>query len=159
MDASARSGRTRSVASLIRHFFSRNSRARLRGRLTGCCFIGWRTGREQRCDHENQHCARCKAFPHRDEPNFAYLWCNPRCSIDFVVTNAGKPISNLFGLASFRTNFANNCGCKRSGNSPAGLFLSRHSAAGVGRREVIYPAVKNRRSAIKKFCVYSEARV
>jgi hypothetical protein len=42
---------------------------------------------------------------------------------------------------------------------PAGLFLSRHSAAGVGRREVIYPAVKNRRSATKKFCVYSEARV
>jgi hypothetical protein len=42
---------------------------------------------------------------------------------------------------------------------PAGLFLSRHSAARVGRRRVIYPAVKECRSATKKFCVYSEARV
>ena len=36
----AGSGRPRSDASLIRHFFPRNSRARLRGRLTGCWFIG-----------------------------------------------------------------------------------------------------------------------
>src|SRR5436190_8858528 len=47
-----------------------------------------------------------------------------------------KPISNLFGLASFRTNFANNYGCKRSANFPAELFLSaivRHVLEGGGR--------------------------
>jgi len=76
-----------------------------------------------------------------------------------VVTNAGKTDIKSLRVGELQEQLREQLRLQTKRQFSSGLFLSRHSTAGVERREVIYPAVKNRRSATKKFCVYREARV
>jgi hypothetical protein len=83
----------------------------------------------------------------------------PRCSIDFVVTNAGKTDIKSLRVGELQDQLREQLRLQTKREFSSGALPVSHSAARVGRRRVIYPAVKDCRSDTKKFCVYSEARV
>ena len=70
-NASAGSRRSGRVASVVRHFFSRNSCRGLRGRFVRGCFVARSTGRHQKCDCQKQSSAQRKAFHHGTNLNTA----------------------------------------------------------------------------------------
>ncbi len=79
--------------------------------------------------------------------------------MDFVVTNAEKTEFKSLRVGELQEQLREQRRLQTKREFSTGTLPVSHSVARVGRRRVIYPAVKDCRSAIKKFCVYSEARV
>jgi hypothetical protein len=79
--------------------------------------------------------------------------------VHFVVTNAGKTDIKSLLVGELQEQLREQLRLQTKREFSSGALPVSHSAARVGRRRVIYPAVKNCRSATKKFCLYSEARV